>query len=329
MLYLIHYLFTGNFVNYHLIALNIIGVYVFYTIIENLIGKKKFITSYLQFFNVLCIITSIGFLLIALNIIEPVSEFKNPDGRTNYNFIFTFSNTFIPQINFARVGSYFDEPGTFAYMIMLNLCLNKLTIDDKKTEWIHIFGGFFTFSLAHFATLIMYLILYYGYKSSIKIIKYSIPVVGILIFVYLYQPDLFSIIERYTIGRVQYDEKQLISGSKRLILTQIAYDAFTEKPILGHGIVPSDPSSKYYNTYMGANFFQPFAYHGVIGFMILFLHFFYFMYLSFKRFVKTIKISFIAPWILIFINFFQRPTIFGGVTVYLLFILFISILQKK
>jgi hypothetical protein len=329
ILFIYHKLFTENVINYHLIAINMLGVYLCYLIIDNLIGKERFIDLYLKAFNFLCIISFISFFLVVFSILEPISEFINPDGRTNYNFGLTFSNSYNPLTSFIRVGSFFDEPGTFAYIIMLNLLLNKLTFNNRKTEIIHIICGMVTFSLAHFATVILYIVFFYGVKGFSISFNYVTPIAVLVVLIGFINPYILNLIERATINRIQYDEEQVISGSNRLILTQIAYNAFLEKPLLGHGIVTNDPSSNYYNIYIGANIFQPFAYHGVIGFLILFLHFLYFGYISLKKYLTRRRFNLLVPWLILFANFFQRPTVFGGILIYLMLLLFISLINEK
>ena len=67
---------------------------------------------------------------------QPIARFVNPDGRTAYNFIFTFTNSvyFLGGKYLIRYSSYFDEPGALAFYLTLALILNKSLMDNKKVE---------------------------------------------------------------------------------------------------------------------------------------------------------------------------------------------------
>lgn len=297
-----------------------------YIYIINFFSIDKLSETYINIMIILGLLGFIIFIFGLFGIISPVSFFENPDGRTASNFILTFSNAVYQIRDFLiiRIASFFDEPGTFAFYLTFALLLNKIRNFSVKKEFFLIFFGLFTLSLAYYITIFLYIILFYirDFKKIFILTFITIIFITLIFVGSNYNPQLNAIRER-TIGRLEptnSDSKRLFKGDNRSDLMLRAFEAFIEAPLIGQGPNYRDnPQNKYYNVFLGANLFSPLAIHGIIGTIIIFLLFFYWTFLVFFKKRKSNWIL-ISSWIIIFINFFQRPTVRGGFLGYFVFI---------
>jgi len=96
----------------------------------------------------------IGFLF-ALAGFQPLYEFPNPDGRTNYFYYTTLTNFILG--NIIRPAGIYDEPGTLSFIVCAIAALRHLRNRDKRFTWLLLGLGFITFSLAHLIYVAMHL----------------------------------------------------------------------------------------------------------------------------------------------------------------------------
>ena len=129
----------------------------------------KFMKTLLWFNAIMVVLSLVGVILAYLGLINPISaSLQMPHDNAyvdNYLFFFVKKVSDVDEVLFRSCG-YYDEPGSFAYVIMLSLIYNKKHFDSKKLEAIFLFGGFATLSAAHIFTVLLYLFFFYIKKTS-------------------------------------------------------------------------------------------------------------------------------------------------------------------
>lgn len=155
------------------------------------LGHKKAWNYFLWFHIFMLVLCFIGMgLLILGHPLEVISDYIINDGQRilNYGLFFTKTHDIpgVDELLFTRPCGFYDEPGSFAFMCFLVLMINKLYINNKKIEYLFLFGGFVTLSLAHFVTAFLYYCFFILKKKNIGI---AIFVVIIILLFYLIKPS--------------------------------------------------------------------------------------------------------------------------------------------
>lgn len=154
------------------------------------LGYKNSWNYFLWFHIAMLVLCFIGMgLLITGHSLEVISDYKINDGQRilNYGLFFTKTHDIpgIDELLFTRPCGFYDEPGSFAFMCFLVLMINKLYLNNKRIEYIFLFGGFVTLSLAHFVTAFLYYCFFILKKKNLGIAFFVILIV--LLF-YLFKP---------------------------------------------------------------------------------------------------------------------------------------------
>lgn len=130
----------------------------------------KFMKTLLWFNAIMVVLSVIGVILAYLGLLNSIgASLQMPHDNAyveNYLLFFVKRVSGIDDVLFRTCG-YYDEPGSFAYVIMLCLIYNKKHFDNKKLEAIFLFGGFATLSAAHIFTVLLYLFFFYLKKTSV------------------------------------------------------------------------------------------------------------------------------------------------------------------
>jgi hypothetical protein len=298
---------------------------IIYIILNNYVNQDVFIKRLMYFILIMSVLGVITFILcIAFNV-SYFSEFKNPDGRTGYNFILSFTNTFF-DINTAKIirpAGFFDEPGTLAFYLIIAIILNDLTISNKTIRILLFFCGVFTLSVAFYAISTLYMLLRFRSKYIKKTLFFSTItiIIGMGIYSQLDESKK-SILYGYTFERIgsffsagNGSSSNYFKGDNRSDLINLSKEAIKQSPIIGVGIsYASKPGTPFFGKFMGANFLGIFAVHGLLGGLILSLHILYYGWVSFRtnRFGVEIK-----SFIIYFLLLLQRPDYIGGILPYI------------
>ncbi len=250
-------------IGYVSLSIQYIATLLLYLYVYNYYSIHKMAKSFLYVMVIMAIMGGIAFFLGLIGRAEIYSIHQNTDGRTAYNFFWTYSNAIFPvgQGIVIRVAGFFDEPGTFAYFLTFALLLNKIYDFSKKIEYILIIGGLFTLSLAFYITIIVYFILFYGNFKQLKyLILGAILIIslGFYINTSRYDSPLNSQLYDLTLRRFEIDttsSEKMVEGDNRSELYVLAWEAFQDSPVIGQGILyREDTNSKYYNQYFGSKF---------------------------------------------------------------------------
>jgi len=334
----LHYLLTEEFNanGYTMLSLQYISILIIYVYTSTYYSIYRLARSYIYLILFMGFLGWIAFILglSGIGLMDIATTHQNPDARGAHNFWLTFSNAIWPygkQV-FIRVAGFFDEPGTFAYHITFAMLINRIREFSRKTEFYLILAGIPTVSLAYFISLSLYITLFY---FDFKKIKYLLVVMIVTAFLIVYvgknkdQNAINNIIYRSTLGRLERasSDGQFISGDNRTRLLMSATKAFQESPLIGHGIgYNKNPQSRYRGKYLGSNIISPLAIHGIVGAIFIFLPFIYWTRLV--LFSLLLQKTLIFAWIIVALNFFQRPDLIGPVNYFALIFLIDSTIYR-
>ena len=217
------------------------------------------------------------------------------DGRTGTFYgLFTTNAVFD---GFIRNAGFFDEPGSLAGWGILALLLNKLFINNKKIEFLLLFGLISTLSMAYFIQVTAYL--YFFYKKQRKrillpVILFILILIGISSFNEGISNEIFG---RFTINQ----KTGFLNGDNRLDLLEKCWRIFTTSPIIGKGATNLVTNITNTEGFLGANFFLNWASDGIIGVVVTYIP------LMFLLKLGQSKKEYTYASIIIFIGFLQRP----------------------
>lgn len=294
-------------------------------IIHNIFGWKMFIKSFINIMIVFAVLGVIGFFL-GLAGFKPLSTFQNPDTRTAFNYFFTFSNAVlnVGGIDILRVASYFDEPGTFGFFLVFAILCNRLLDFSVKKEFVFIVGGLFTFSLAFYVLIFLYLLLFYfSYKNIGRLFLFSIILMLFFSIIHYKQDDspTWKTLHRITLGRLERIEGDTsFVGDNRSELLKKAYDLWQKEFFWGGS--PSVIFEKH--GFYGANILAPLADHGFIGGIVYFLPIIYATLVSIMK--RNRKYVFIV--VILWLQYFQRPNL-SALFEYLCILFIINLFNDK
>lgn len=258
-------------------------------------SDKYFISLFTRWITLQTILGTIGMILVFLNLIQPILEFEEMDGRTGYFFGLFATNTYYGQ--FCRNAGFFDEPGALANWGIFALILNKLFLYNKKIEMLLIVGLISTLSIAYFIQVFIYFWLFYKQHKG-KLLLIGGVFLMLLSIVSYIDPALNDAI----FGRFEYDSSTgTIAGNSREGMNERCWNVFLQAPILGVGATNFTVLSGK-TEFMGASAFVFLAEDGIIGQLVAWLPLFLLIRLGLK-----FNRRYLYAAIIIFAGLMQRP----------------------
>ena len=257
--------------------------------------KFEFIRTYNFWLVFQSVGGAIGFLLVLFGLLSPISQFIEMDGRTGYFYgLFTTNAVYG---SFVRVAGFYDEPGALAFWGIFALLFNKLYFDNKKIEYLLIFGLIFTLSMAYFVQLAVYFYLFY--KNQRK--KILLPL--ILFIVILKGFSLLNVeLDDAIFGRFSFNEQtQTFNGDNRTELLARCWRIFKTAPVTGVGATNLVTVVSEKEGFVGANFFFNWASDGLIGTIVTYIPLLFLLKLGQRK--RQYKYAFI----IILLGYLQRP----------------------
>ncbi|HCY68707.1 MAG TPA: hypothetical protein DHV19_00520 [Bacteroides cellulosilyticus] len=267
----------------------------------------------------------IGIILFAMGIyfLLDVEEIKGHSSRImiNYGFFFSKSSlSWFKEGDFIRPAGWYDEPGSLAYVVMFLLIYNKLKLKSVKLEYILLFGGMLTLSLAHIITSIVY-VLFFKLNNRQTLLGLSF---FFLVFLggYFWEPtDGFGVyVKRAVYGRFE----KVIEGDDASRDYSASLIAFREN--IWSGGEYDELRTKYPDATAETLYFV-LAQHGVIGiifYLFPILYLFYFLTNRKELTVTQLKLLFI-----LLLNFGQRPFIYYPIFFLMIYFIWFDIEPKK
>lgn len=272
-----------------LITFSILGIQLSYR------DKFEFIRTYNFWLALQAIAGAVGFVLVIFGLLQPISQFIQMDGRPGTFYGLFTSNAVFD--GFARNAGFFDEPGSLAGWGVFALLLNKLYINNKKIEYLLIFGLISTLSMAYFIQVAVYL--FFFYKNQRK--KILLPVILFLILL----QGLASFnegIDAAIFGRFSINEETgTLFGDNRSGLIERTWKIFKTSPIIGVGATNLATTISAKEGFVGANFFVNWASDGILGFVVTYIPLLFLLKLG--KYKQQYKYAFI----IILLGYLQRP----------------------
>jgi len=224
------------------------------------VGKVVDVASW---FLLLVIAMAVVGFIIALVGFDPLLEFPNPDGRSNYLFYTTLSNAYFG--NFIRPSGIYDEPGALSFYICFVAAMRHLLKRDNKLTWALLTLGFITLSLAHFIYFIFHL-------SAERIDRRNLLrflIVGSLVVFIALSTGFHQIFSDKLVSRLAVTDNGTIVGDNRSFRALNVIDLISQKTyVIWYG---ADPSCRFeYKVckqkfpMMGENPLAPMALEGLL-----------------------------------------------------------------
>lgn len=202
-----------------------------------------------------------GFVL-AFGGVQPLFDIPNPDGRPNYFFFTTFSNSWWGGV--IRPSGLYDEPGTLSFMICAIAALRHLGGRSSRVTWIMLALGFVSLSLAHLVYVFFHML-----AERLRLRNLA-GIVAILVPLILVAGSLggYEIFEKRLLDRTTITEAGRLVGDNRTerIVNAVEYLADDPKSAM----FGAHPSCRFdYNTckerfpLMGENPLSPLVFQGI------------------------------------------------------------------
>lgn len=263
----------------------------------------------------------IGFVLAFIGI-EPIFEFENRDGRLNYLFYTTFTNSYWGFL--IRPSGIYDEPGTLAFFVACIIFFRHIAQKDFRLTWTLLILGFITFSLAFLIFAFVFLLSERVTKKKIRVLFISSFIVLLLLIVTGILQEIMAILNSTILNRLHLDTENVKGLTGRTSLFENSLNLLVEnKAAIFWGADPDCTLNiakciqKY--GYISDNPLGPLAQHGI------FLSWPYYIFLAvvFYYSLRGRKhLAFLAVGLL----FLQRPyVIHYGYSFYALLALWIQI----
>lgn len=260
--------------------------------------SSKGIWNFLNVYRWLILSFAVGgtvcFFLVLFDIIIPLFEYSNVDGRVAYCYGLTCSNFVMG--NIMRYSGYFDEPGAMAYWGIFALLFNRLFVGNNKYEKILMTCLAFTLSMAYYIQLCFFVLFV---KNKLK----AFITLGVLFVVVIWgvtqTKDTEFDIYHYTVNRFEINERTgEIAGDNRSDLAQLAKEQFLMFPILGVGAKNMEQIG-----YMADNPYEILAKDGLIGEIVTYLPLLLIVLCGIKR----RNLYYVYAALILFIGYQQRP----------------------
>ncbi len=283
-------------------CIQFVALFIIITFIDNFIGFKNFARSYI---NIILIMGIGGVITLFIHVfigISPIFEIKYSALGTTYFLGLTSTNDFYnsDSLRMLRFAGFFDEPGAFALFSIFAIILNKIYFNNLKIEKYLILVTIFTFSMAFFIIIAMYLLLFYLKISHLKYLALvCVGITALYISLSNYKGDNKSLIllNAMTFERFKLDDAGNLAGNNRYEASVNDKKLFLENPLWGEQTE---------NKVRGSNVYSIIANHGLFGAFFYYAFLVYFLY----RIVKLTgekRTLFLKLFILVVANFFHRP----------------------
>lgn len=271
----------------------------------------------------LSIMIGIMFLVMGIYFLLDVEDIKGTSSRimVNYGFFFSKSSlSWFKEGDFIRPAGWYDEPGSLAYVIMFLLIYNKLNFKSVKLEYILLFGGMLTLSMAHIITSIVY-VLFFKLNNRKTLLGLSF---FFLVFLggYFWEPtDGFGVyVKRAVYGRFE----KVIEGDDASRDYSASLVAFREN--IWSGGEYDELRNKYPDATAETLYFV-LAQHGAVGIIFYFFPIFYLFYFLVKK--RELTATQLKLLFILLLNLGQRPFIYYPIFFLMIYFIWFDIEPKK
>lgn len=265
--------------------------------LENCNGRlTNFFETYDKWIYYMAIGGMITFFIVLIFHISPLFTYVNHDLRIGYCYGLTCTNAKLA--NIIRYSGYFDEPGQIAFWGIWAIIFNHLFISNKRLELGLIITLIFTFSLAYYIQITLYLI-FFKIKKLSNILTFC-TIIAILYIGISSTKDTDFDLYKITLYRFEKNDSGNYNGDNRSELVKKAKKVFLRSPLWGNG---AEYLFKNSNTIggVGDNPLATLAYDGIIGTINIYLPLIFLIIISRKR------LDILKAIIILVVGYLQRP----------------------
>ncbi len=289
-------------------------------LVINTFSITFFLTKLIKLNILFSISSTIGFFLVSIGLLNVLGVYEYQGGEYkifNFGFFFMKHKDVITDI---RPSSYYDEPGSFAFVVMFLLLINRKYFKNMRWEYALLLLPLITTSLAHFFTIIVFVLLFYlNKKNRVKFFALSLCffLLATAVNYGALGEDTGKYFKRKSIDRIE----SLIAGEDLsrqggLDLGPLIFKEYS----WGY---PKELVSANYPGFVNETIWGPIIYYGILGIPFYFLPFI----LIFVKSLRTKNHIDLAALVLVLINFIQRPYYMYPLFIVLIYFLFF--IEKK
>lgn len=281
------------FVSWLLVFLNI-----------NTFTEKEYMGSLSKLLILMFISTLVGMALFlifgGLPILGDIEINVEGHHILNFGFFFIkFGETW--DMELIRPSGWFDEPGSFANVVLFFLIYNRLKIRSRKLELILLIGGCLSLSMAYFIIAVLYVLFFMMRKKDIG--KFLL-IIGVLFVFYVSRPQeglLYNIWD-YSFGRME----RIVEGNDGSRDYNYAFKAFEKYYLTGQN---DEIIKKEFEGITLETIWFTLANHGIVGILFYYIPFLlvFLNTIGSKIIKKDKKKDNILLLILLGVNLLQRP----------------------
>lgn len=246
----------------------------------------------------------IGVILLVLGLLPLINYYTLVEDTelTLFNYGLFFVKTkmeFAASLSAMRPTGWFDEPGSFANVILFVLIYNRMYIRSKIVELLFLLGGLLTLSMAHVAIVIVWYFFFY-LKCNLKSVLIVCAVASLLLAGYFWEPnnEFAQLFKDATFKRAENVAKNEDASRNY----DGAFDAFKTYFLTGATLQTLE---KEFPDATSETLWYNLAQNGFVGSFIFFLPMWYIGYNMIRK--KRVSLMQMKLLFLVFLNFGQRP----------------------
>lgn len=189
-----------------------VPVYFYVALLLGSVCTNDDVSDFVDLASCFMLFLCIGAVLSMLYVIlggGPIFTFPNPDGRLNYVFFGTMTNSYWNGL--IRPSGIFDEPGAFSFFICSVVTLRKIYNKNTNINWLLLALGMCTLSIAHVVYVIFYFL---SERPDVRRI-FVMSLVLCISFLLIKNSSSFEIFEQVFLNRFQIDDDGLMKGDNR------------------------------------------------------------------------------------------------------------------
>lgn len=307
--------FLLNSASNYMVLFYLLLSWIFLFLILNSFNFLFFLKNFIRVNILMGFLSILGIVMFALGKLKLLGVYQYQGDAQIYNYGLLFLKR-TSEISYQlRPAGYYDEPGSYAFVVMFLLLLNRKYFHNMKWEYLLIFLPLVTASLAHIVTIVIFAFLFYFNKKHITKIFFSLIFIYSLYFIVINFSNIKSV--EYFKYRTFERVENIIGGgedSSRQGGLDLGPEIFAEYP-WGNS---KEEVAQNYPSFVDEIFWGPLIYYGIFGVAFYFLPFIYFGAKS----IRNKDIMGMLFLLVVCLNLLQRPYYMYPLFITLIYFLF-------
>lgn len=189
-----------------------VPIYFYVALLLGSVCTKDDVSEFVDLASYFMLFLCIGAVLSMFYVVlggGPIFTFPNPDGRVNYVFFGTMTNSYWSGL--IRPSGIFDEPGAFSFFICAVVTLRKIYNKSNNVCWALLMLGMCTLSIAHVVYVIFY---FFSERPDSKRILVMFLII-LAFFLMIKSSSSFELFQQVFLNRFQIDDDGMMKGDNR------------------------------------------------------------------------------------------------------------------